>query len=80
MYGTFQGLRDDLIDLHRMAHKFINQGYELNDSEDLFGQAFDIELMLDEIQEQLDVISTTVARLADLAPDPDEDLEYDQDE
>lgn len=73
-------VRDVLLELHRMAHKLINEGDELSDDEDLWALAFAIEDTIFPILESAEKIMDIVSDLTVLAPDPDQDEEDEEDQ
>ena len=71
-------IRDDLHRLHQLTMDVVNQG-QLTQCEEMFNLAFDIEAQLFTMLESVEAIRETMRALTDLAPDPDEDYEEDED-
>lgn len=61
---------DDLLRLHQLAMRVINQGSTDEDATaELFDLALDLESRIDDLSDALDRIRETIAALAELAPD-----------
>lgn len=66
-------IRDDMLRLHQLAMKVVNQGYEGEARTEMFELAADIEERIDDIADVLDRLRETISGLVGLAPgDPDD--------
>lgn len=62
-------IRDDMLRLHQLAIKVVNQGYEGEARAEMFELTFDLEERIDDIADALDHLRETIGGLAALAPD-----------
>ena len=66
-------VRDNLLKLHKLAHRIINEGHVSSDSDELWNLAYDIEDDIYPILENAEKILDTLRNLTSFAPDPDEE-------
>jgi hypothetical protein len=71
------GLRDELLKLHTMAHDLINGAGSVGPARELpiWELAEDISMAISEWPEDLEAVRDTVDQLASSTPDPDEDTD-----
>jgi hypothetical protein len=69
------GMRQDLLDLHSMAHTIINGDSTLNAPRGtcIWEVAQDLELEIDEFATKLSEIANLLVKLGELVPDDDDD-------
>lgn len=72
-------IRQDLLRLHQLAMAFVNEG-ALSKGQEMFDLAFDLDDQIFSMREALDAIEKTIQTLTELAPDPDEDYEGDDED
>ena len=62
-------VRDNLLKLHKLAHRIINEGHVPSDSDELWNLAYDIEDDIYPILENAEKILDTLRKLTSLALD-----------
>jgi hypothetical protein len=76
------GIRLELLNLHSMAHTIINGDSTINAPTGtcIWEVAQDLELQIDDFATKLNGISTMLGRLGELAPDEEDEENFDFDE
>jgi len=73
-------VRDDLLNLHSILHKVVNEGHDMSEDEDIWKLASEIEDTLYPLLENAEKIVNVLQKLMDLDPDNDDADDDDEDE